>query len=64
VKLNRFNLNVSGESVRNAVYWAGAIVHEMLHNLGHRHEENDYSNNWQINIFQNCFIYNGKYSLK
>jgi hypothetical protein len=62
VKLNRFNLNVSGESVRNAVYWAGVIVHEMLHNLGHRHGENDYSNNWQINIFQNCFIYNGKYS--
>ena len=62
IKLNRFNLNTSDENVRNIVYWAGAIVHEMLHNLGHKHEDNDYTNNWQINIFQNCFIHNGTYS--
>jgi hypothetical protein len=63
IKLNRFNLNKSNENVRNIVYWSGVIVHEMLHNLGHRHGDNDYSNKWQINIFQNCFIYNGKYYL-
>ncbi len=62
VKLNRFHLNASNENVRNTVYRSGAILHEMLHNLGHKHGDNDYSNDWQINLVQNCFIYNGKYS--
>jgi hypothetical protein len=60
VKLNRFNLDASSE---NLTFWAGTIVHEMLHNLGHKHIENDYSNQWQINVFENCFIYNGNYSI-
>ncbi|CAF1336170.1 unnamed protein product [Rotaria sordida] len=62
VKLNRYNLDASNKNIGNSVYWAGTIVHEMLHNLGHKHKNNDYSNQWQINIFENCFIYNGNYS--
>jgi hypothetical protein len=62
IKLNRYNLDISNENAANAVYWAGAIVHEMLHNLGHQHGINDYTNHWQINVFENSFIYNGKYS--
>jgi hypothetical protein len=63
VKLNRYNLNACDQSnVTNSIYWAGVIVHEMLHNLGHRHMNDDYTDRWQINIFQKCFISNGKYS--
>jgi hypothetical protein len=62
VKLNRYNLNASDKNPANRIYWAGTIVHEMLHNLGHKHKDNDYSNQWQINIFENSFIYNGNYS--
>ncbi|CAF3600617.1 unnamed protein product [Rotaria sordida] len=58
VKLNRYNLDALNKNVENLVYWAGTIIHEMLHNLGHKHKNNDYSNQWQINIFENCFIYN------
>jgi hypothetical protein len=62
VKLNRYNLNASNELYyANSIYWAGAIVHEMLHNLGHKHMNDDYSDHWQINVFEKCFIYNGKY---
>ncbi len=64
VKLNRFNLNVLNESnLAHSIYWAGAIVHEMLHNLGHKHMSDDYTDHWQINVFEKCFIYNGKYLL-
>jgi hypothetical protein len=62
VKLNRYNLDASNKSIEDLVYWAGAIVHEMLHNLGHKHRVNDYSNQWQINTFEKCFINNGKYT--
>ncbi len=61
VTLNRYNINASDKNLANRIHWAGVVVHEMLHNLGHRHEVDDYSNNWQINIFQNCFIHNGNY---
>ena len=62
VKLNRYNLDASNNSIENSLYWAGAIVHEMLHNLGHKHRGNDYSNQWQINVFEKCFINNGNYA--
>ncbi|UJR24569.1 hypothetical protein I4U23_005944 [Adineta vaga] len=62
IKLNRYNLDAKNEQVGNSIYWAGVIVHEMLHNLGHKHRINDYSDHWQINVFEKCFLYNGKYS--
>jgi hypothetical protein len=44
VKLNRFNLNASDQlNLANSIYWAGAIVHEMFHNLGHKHTSDDYT---------------------
>jgi hypothetical protein len=62
VKLNRYHLDAPGKDGSDPVYWGGVIVHEMLHNLGHTHEENDYNSNWQINVFEQCFVHNGKYS--
>jgi hypothetical protein len=63
VKLNRCNLDASNENIENLIFWAGTIVHEMLHNLRHKHKEHDYSNQWQINVFENCFVSNGNYSI-
>ncbi|CAF1340826.1 unnamed protein product [Rotaria sp. Silwood1] len=62
VKLNRYNIDASNKDIGNSVYWTGTIVHEMLHNLDHKHKDNDYSSQWQINTFKKCFIYNGNYS--
>ena len=28
------------------------IAHEIFHNLGRKHTLDDYSNNWQINVFE------------
>jgi hypothetical protein len=62
ITLNRFNLDTSNSlNDAHVIYWAGAIVHEMLHNLGHKHLNNDYTDQWQINVFEKSFIYNGKY---
>lgn len=62
IKLNRYYLNTTdNNTVTNKVSLAGTIVHEMLHNLGHKHGDNDYSNQWQINLFEKCFVYNGNY---
>ena len=63
MKLNRYNLDVDNERFQaNSIYWAGTIVHEMLHNLGHQHVDDDYSDRWQINVLENSFIYDGNYS--
>jgi len=61
VKLNRYHLNSSNENGLDAVEWAGVIVHEMLHNLGHNHDHYDYSDRWQMNIFKECFVHDGNY---
>lgn len=64
IKLNRFNLDISNENIRYSIYLAAVIVHEMLHNLGHKHKNNDDDNDlWQINVFEKCFLSNGNYSL-
>jgi hypothetical protein len=64
VKLNRYHLEVSADKKGlDPVYWSGNIVHEMLHNLGHKHRDDDYTDNWQINVFENCFVHNGNYSI-
>ncbi|CAF1280347.1 unnamed protein product [Adineta ricciae] len=61
IKLNQHNLDTTNEQIGNSIYWAGTIVHEMLHNLGHKHQINDYTDQWQINVFEKCFLYNGNY---
>ncbi|CAF2649924.1 unnamed protein product [Rotaria sp. Silwood2] len=63
INLNRYNLDAPGTNGLDPVFWAGTIVHEMLHNLGHRHEAKGYNNIWQIDVFKKCFVHNGNYSL-
>lgn len=61
MKINRYHLNSSNRKAADPVRWAGVIVHEILHNLGHRHGVGDYSDLWQINAFEHCFIHDGRY---
>lgn len=61
VHLNRYHLGARGKVGTNAIFWAGVIVHEMLHNLGHAHDEHDTTHRWQINAFEECFTHNAKY---
>ena len=64
MKINQYHLNATNPDARDPVRWAGVIVHELLHNLGHRHEFGDYSDAWQINAFEHCFMHNGRYFVK
>jgi|GEM_PF-2613595 len=52
-----------GESL-NAVYWAGTIAHEMLHNIGHTHPGTvgnpESYKGWFIREFENAIINNGE----
>ncbi len=52
--LNRYYLNADG-IYKNENYWAGTIVHEMLHNLGHQHPDISDAkyNQFQINVLAN-----------
>jgi hypothetical protein len=43
VKINRYHLELPNENGLDAAEWAGIIVHEMLHNLGHNHAHYDYA---------------------
>ena len=60
VWLNRYHLAAPTSTGSDADFWAGTIVHEMLHNLGHSHD--DYSDSWQINVFEKCLAQDGNYS--
>jgi hypothetical protein len=62
VKLNQYSFDASTKNGWDPEAWAGTIVHEMLHNLGHDHALSDYSDNWQINVFKKCFIHDGYYN--
>jgi len=61
IYLNRYQLQQTKMTKSDLISWAGVIVHEMLHNLGHNHHVGDYSNRWQINLFTKCFEHNGRY---
>jgi len=56
VYLNRYYLETSAENDSDIVYWAGLIVHEMLHSLGHNHHDGDYNNRWQINVKKSYYL--------
>ncbi len=46
------------------LYWASTIAHEMLHNLGHDHDESPqdpYYQRRQMIVFENAFYLNGGY---
>ncbi|CAF3356165.1 unnamed protein product [Rotaria socialis] len=61
IELNQDRLNGSVKNSSNALFWAGEIVYQMLHNLGHRFKDNDCTNRSQIQIFKQCFLHDGNY---
>lgn len=61
IELNQSKLYGLAKNTSNALFWAGEIVYKMLHNLGHRQNENGYKNQSQINVFKQCFLHNGNY---
>jgi hypothetical protein len=46
----------------NANHWACVIGHEMLHNLGHKHQLNEYDDGRQINAFHRSLYCGGTYN--
>ena len=60
INLNRFHFARTGN---NSEEWALVIAHEMLHNLGHMHDKNDYRPHQQIIAFERSLYYNGRYRL-
>src|SRR5262249_16678373 len=60
VYINRYKL-ASGGLMNDPEDWASTITHEMLHNLGHLHEKDDYTDEWQINGLNNAVLCNGYY---
>jgi serine/threonine-protein kinase len=60
--LNRYHLGARGDG-SDPVAWAAVIAHEMLHNLGHRHEDDKYDDERQINVYQRAVYHNGKYKV-
>lgn len=45
-------------------YYAGVIMHELLHNLGHLHPKGDYRDYIQMIAFEKCFRADGKFEGK
>jgi hypothetical protein len=62
VTLNRYYV-ASGGVYSDPEEWASTLVHEMLHNLGHRHPTGDasLSDVYQINAMNNAVLCNGHY---
>jgi hypothetical protein len=50
-----------GGSQSDPINWASIIAHEMLHNLGHMHERDNYTDDRQINVFTHAVYHNGTY---
>jgi hypothetical protein len=59
ISLNHYYLGGGGLHSSPAA-WAGLIVHEMLHNLGHMHGSGDYRTSLQINAMQQAVFEAGK----
>ncbi|MBX9626075.1 MAG: hypothetical protein K2X82_19920 [Gemmataceae bacterium] len=51
----------SGGRYNNAEEWASTIAHEMLHNLGHQHPEDDGGGEWQIDALNMAVLCGGHY---
>jgi len=64
VVLNTYLLGSTNSPFSDPCFWASVIAHEMLHNLGHMHDD-DITNPWyswrQMITFQNAFHLNGQY---
>lgn len=60
VHLNTYHLGSAGNG-SDPYMWACVIAHEMLHNLGHAHDVDDYGDNRQVNCFHRALYCNGNY---
>ena len=61
IELDSDKLDGSVKNSANAIFWAGEIVNNMLQNLGHRSNGNVRTNRSQIQVFKQCFLFNGNY---
>jgi hypothetical protein len=62
LEINTWKFNAPGSmNAQNPVTWGAVIDHEMLHNLGHHHDPDEYGNDYPINLYENCVGYGGKY---
>jgi len=59
VQINRRQFMYSTDPLE----WAAVIVHEMLHNLGHAHPDNDYRLDFQIMAFEQAMYYSADTSI-
>ncbi len=60
IHLNQHFLGTGGQ-YSDPVYYAGVIVHELLHNLGHLHPKGDYRDYLQMIAFEKCLRADGKF---
>jgi len=61
VQVNLFHLGADGKGSSPA-HWATVIAHEMLHNLGHKHNLMEYVDGRQINAFHRAVGCGGTYN--
>lgn len=62
VELNQFHLDSNTKRGKDPLFWAGAIAHEMMHNLGHSHsdgKDDDYQD-YQMIAFEQCLNGDGR----
>jgi hypothetical protein len=63
IHLNTYQMGTRvGQHGANPAMWACVMGHELLHNLGHAHDTNDYGDNRQINCFHRAIYCNGNYA--
>lgn len=60
LEINTHYVNGGGR-YNNAEEWASTIAHEMLHNLGHEHPEDDGGGEWQIDALNMSVLCGGHY---
>lgn len=60
VHLNQYHLGGDGDG-SDPYMWACVLGHEMLHNLGHAHDVDDYGDIRQVNCFHRALYCNGNY---
>jgi len=61
VYVSKKYLNSTEAPYTDVNYWASALGHEFLHNLGHSHPKNDYRDSIQMIAFERCLRTNGEY---
>lgn len=58
-----FKVRINVEKMpRTADFWAGAIAHQIFHQLGHRHGEAAEESLSQLHFIEACIVTNGKFA--